>query len=79
MNRLSERTRLVLNAKCGRLSSTASLSVACESAFARLALVMSCAGPADLTPRRGLVYDAVRFQLLLCTQRRRNATWQVMH
>jgi len=33
----------------------------------------------DLTPRRGLVYDAVRFQLLLCTQRRRNATWQEMH
>ena len=28
-------------------------------ASAGLTLVMSCAGPGDLTPRRGLVYDAV--------------------
>ena len=34
--------------------------------------------PADLTPRRRLVYDAVWVHLLLCTQRRRNATWQEM-
>ena len=48
-------------------------------AYAGLALVMSCAGPGDLTPRRGLVYDAAPIQILSCTQRRRNATWQVMY
>jgi hypothetical protein len=29
-------------------------------------------GPADLTPRRGLVYDAVRFHFFPWTQRRRH-------
>jgi hypothetical protein len=30
-----------------------------SSASVGLTLVMSCAGPGGLTPRRGLVYDAV--------------------
>ncbi len=35
------------------------------SACAKLALIMSCAGPADLTPRRGLVYDAVLVSIFI--------------
>ncbi len=33
--------------------------VSCGVLLRRAALVMSCAGPEDLTPRRGLVYDAI--------------------
>jgi hypothetical protein len=39
-----------------------SLGVLWSSAFAWLTLVMSCAGLGDLTPRRGLVYDANGFE-----------------
>ena len=39
----------------------------------------SSGGPVDLTPRRGLVYDALPDYFSSCTQPRRNVTWQVMH
>lgn len=42
-------------------------------------LSTSCASSTDLTPRRGLVYDAVSAHIFPYTQRRRNTTWQVTH
>jgi len=46
---------------------------------ARLVLVVASRRSEGLTPRRGLVYDAVSIRNLSWFQRRRNATWLVMH
>ena len=56
------RTARVMRSVGPALFATFLEGVLLSPAFARLTFVMSCAGRRDLTPRRGLVYDALGFE-----------------